>query len=662
MQRVALRRLTRAVVLGVCFASILVLDGCGTAPPDGDGTAPRTVTVAIVPEGSGSVDQQADGVMVTLTADPADGWVFSGWTGADLEDPTATTITVNADEVSQITANFVEDGGPPPDTDDDGIPDADDNCPNTSNEDQADDDDDGLGNACDVCPNDAQNDRDRDGVCGDADACPNTRSGADVDERGCVVVQPPPECGDGVVDADEECDTGGESATCDADCTAPVCGDGVINAAAGEACDDGNTAADDGCDAECQVEDNVPPPVCGNGTVESGEQCDDGNTTAGDGCDASCRLENQQPVCGDGSIDAGEACDTGGESATCDADCTLVQCGDGTRNATAGEECDDGNTAPGDGCDASCQVETGPPNDNCTAPASAIDGEQAFTNVDATTDGPDEPGVCGFFDYTQIGADVWFCYEATCNGQAVVSLCGSEYDTKMAVYQGCDCPTAAPIACNDDGCGPCSGGVCNGTASRVTFQAQAGQSYMIRLGGFRGEQGPGTLTIRCGQTACGPGQGDCTTASGTPGCDDAACCETTCGVDPYCCDVVWDQLCADESAGLCAGGFATCASGAGACAVANDSPGCEDAGCCNNVCFADPYCCVETWDEFCAAAARGTQCFLACGGQSGGCFTNNGTPGCETETCCESVCTGDPFCCEDQWDQQCADLAAQQCR
>ena len=34
--------------------------------------------------------------------------------------------------------------------------------------------------------------------------------------------------------------------------------------------------------------------------------------------------------------------DDGGESATCDADCTVAECGDGTLNVRAGEECDDG--------------------------------------------------------------------------------------------------------------------------------------------------------------------------------------------------------------------------------------------------------------------------------------------------------------------------------
>jgi MYXO-CTERM domain-containing protein len=42
----------------------------------------------------------------------------------------------------------------------------------------------------------------------------------------------------------------------------------------------------------------APPadPVCGNGDVETGEQCDDGNTAAGDGCSATCTDEGEPPV------------------------------------------------------------------------------------------------------------------------------------------------------------------------------------------------------------------------------------------------------------------------------------------------------------------------------------------------------------------------------
>jgi cysteine-rich repeat protein len=38
-----------------------------------------------------------------------------------------------------------------------------------------------------------------------------------------------------------------------------------------------------------------PPPVCGDGTIESPEQCDDNNTTSGDGCSSQC--EKEGPSC-----------------------------------------------------------------------------------------------------------------------------------------------------------------------------------------------------------------------------------------------------------------------------------------------------------------------------------------------------------------------------
>ena len=43
-------------------------------------------------------------------------------------------------------------GAPPADGDEDGVLDADDNCPQHFNDDQADGDEDGVGDACDNCP------------------------------------------------------------------------------------------------------------------------------------------------------------------------------------------------------------------------------------------------------------------------------------------------------------------------------------------------------------------------------------------------------------------------------------------------------------------------------------------------------------------------------
>ena len=73
------------------------------------------------------------------------------------------------DEDNDGTGDACESGT---DIDEDGIDNDDDNCPTIPNPDQADDDGDGLGNVCDPCPNDAANDVDGDGLCADVDNCP----------------------------------------------------------------------------------------------------------------------------------------------------------------------------------------------------------------------------------------------------------------------------------------------------------------------------------------------------------------------------------------------------------------------------------------------------------------------------------------------------------
>jgi cysteine-rich repeat protein len=134
----------------------------------------------------------------------------------------------------------------------------------------------------------------------------------------------------------------------------PVCGDGTVDP--GEQCDDGNTAAGDGCSATCTTE---VAAKCGDGTVDEGEQCDDGNATSGDGCSAACKTE-VAGICGDGTINLGEQCDDGntaagdGCSATCQTEAAST-CGNGTKEGA--EQCDDGNVVAGDGCSPTCQTE-----------------------------------------------------------------------------------------------------------------------------------------------------------------------------------------------------------------------------------------------------------------------------------------------------------------
>jgi fibro-slime domain-containing protein len=118
----------------------------------------------------------------------------------------------------------------------------------------------------------------------------------------------------------------------------------------GEACDDANDLAGDGCSANCGALEQdfaCPAPgaacvstvVCGDGAVTGAELCDDGNTASADGCSATCLPE------------AGWTCRIAGAS------CEATECGDGI--VAGDEQCEDGDLLPGDGCDATCHRETG---------------------------------------------------------------------------------------------------------------------------------------------------------------------------------------------------------------------------------------------------------------------------------------------------------------
>ncbi len=134
--------------------------------------------------------------------------------------------------------------------------------------------------------------------------------------------------------------TTGDPTTGDPD---PVCGNGVVEA--GEDCDDGNAANDDTCLDTCEL------ASCGDGFVGPGEGCDDGNQVDDDTCSNDC----VPAACGDGVVQEGELCDDGNDIETddCLSNCAAASCGDG--HIWEGvETCDDGNAVDDDACSNQC--------------------------------------------------------------------------------------------------------------------------------------------------------------------------------------------------------------------------------------------------------------------------------------------------------------------
>ncbi len=228
-------------------------------------------------------------------------------------------------------------------------------------------------------------------------------------------------CGNGIVESPEECDDGNtvDHDGCNSACVlenkcchttfmaiGPQCSNLTLDEC--NAAPSGVIVANDtACDAQpCCFVSNIGPdvnipmdpaccvhfngflglcPVCGNGILEAGEECDDNNTIGDDGCSPTCRIEslcclqcrNQEGVAVNSDcvttnsvsncsgVNFGEKCFTQGQTAnvtrTFGVGCNNAtefcgHCGDGIVNP--GEECDDGNNGPNDGCSPQCRNES----------------------------------------------------------------------------------------------------------------------------------------------------------------------------------------------------------------------------------------------------------------------------------------------------------------
>jgi hypothetical protein len=123
--------------------------------------------------------------------------------------------------------------------------------------------------------------------------------------------------------------------------------------------------------------------------------------------------------------------------------------------------------------------------DHCLFPIAVGTGAIAFSTVGATGVGPTVTTCTN----TTLN-DIWYLFTPTASGTATVNTCtAATFDTYLVAYSGA-CGALTQVTCNDDT--NCGGSTLR---SQITFPVTAGVSRLIRLGGYNGATGTGTLTI-----------------------------------------------------------------------------------------------------------------------------------------------------------------------
>ena len=158
------------------------------------------------------------------------------------------------------------------------------------------------------------------------------------------------------------------------------------------------------------------------------------------------------------------------------------------------DQIDRDNDGIGDACDPWI------PPDNCEDALPLCPGTVQGDTIGATNDGTSS---CSPLPY--LNRDVWYSYTPLTDGTVTVDGCGAAYSYYLSVHTGCPGTIANEIGCAFYGCP-------SGPWPQVTFNATAGQTYYIRVTGFRDvEMYSYTLTLTgpdCGTSCLADFNGD----------------------------------------------------------------------------------------------------------------------------------------------------------
>ena len=117
--------------------------------------------------------------------------------------------------------------------------------------------------------------------------------------------------------------------------------------------------------------------------------------------------------------------------------------------------------------------------DNCDNPISVVGPASFIADTSTATTGGfgQEEDLCDHFGNNEFAGDLWYEWTAHASGLAHVLTCNTGgSDSKLGVYPGGSCPLPqTSLACLDDTCG---------FLTEVTFDAVAGESYLIQVGNY----------------------------------------------------------------------------------------------------------------------------------------------------------------------------------